>query len=167
MTLQTRRSSTLTMYQHVAEGDDAGEIGDAGGGRRPVSKTRPATTRASYSSLAAASAVMCWPTVFACPFELIWFLKGGRAHQIHIASEQVFQLAHVATYAQRASLVGSEGSCRPRRRHTTPCERSFCTSSAVTPHSASSTSAVCSPSSGGRVTSAGESDSFTGQPTVW
>ena len=29
------------------------------------------------------------------------------------------------------------------------------------------TSAVCSPSSGGRVTSAGGSDSFTGQTTVW
>ena len=51
--------------------------------------------------------------------------------------------------------------------YTTPCARNFRVSSALTPHSAASTSAVCSPSSGGRVTSAGESDSFTGQPTVW
>ena len=36
----------------------------------------------------------------------------------------------------------------------------------ATLHSEASRSSVCSPSSGGRVTLAGESDSFTGQPTV-
>jgi len=51
--------------------------------------------------------------------------------------------------------------------HTTPLSRSRFSSSAPTPHNEPSTSSVCSPNSGGRVTSAGESDSLIGQPTVW
>ena len=50
--------------------------------------------------------------------------------------------------------------------HTTPASRSRFTSSGSTPHSSPSRSAVCSPSNGGRVTTAGESDNFTGHPTV-
>jgi glycosyltransferase involved in cell wall biosynthesis len=51
-------------------------------------------------------------------------------------------------------------------RYSTPASRSRLSSSVSTPQSVPSTSSVCSPSSGGRVISAGESDSFIGQPTV-
>lgn len=50
---------------------------------------------------------------------------------------------------------------------TTPSDFIRANSSAATPHSSRRTSSECSPSSGGRVMSAGESDSFTGHPTVW
>ena len=52
-------------------------------------------------------------------------------------------------------------------RYTTPSSRRRRTSSASTPHNSPSSVSVCSLSSGGRVTLAGESESFTGQPTVW
>jgi len=50
---------------------------------------------------------------------------------------------------------------------TMPSSLSRFTSAGSRPHSAPSSSAVCSPNSGGRLTSAGESDNLTGQPTVW
>jgi hypothetical protein len=50
--------------------------------------------------------------------------------------------------------------------YTTPASRNRCSAAESTPQSDASTSPVCSPSIGGRVISAGESDSLIGQPTV-
>ena len=50
--------------------------------------------------------------------------------------------------------------------HTTPACFIRATSSALTPQISDNSSSVCSPSSGGRVISAGESDSLIGDPTV-
>src|SRR5438105_10777580 len=49
---------------------------------------------------------------------------------------------------------------------TTPSSRSRFTSSGASPQSPLSKASVCSPSNGGRLTSAGESDNLIGQPTV-
>ncbi len=68
------------------------------------------------------------------------------------------------------SACGSRQSrhriCGAFRHHTTPSSRRRRTSSGSRPHSSPSSASVCSPSKGGRVTAAGDSDSFTGQPTV-
>jgi hypothetical protein len=50
--------------------------------------------------------------------------------------------------------------------YTTPVSCNRLNASASTPHNDPNTSSVCSPSSGGRVIVAGESDSLIGQPTV-
>jgi len=50
--------------------------------------------------------------------------------------------------------------------YTTPVSCSLFSASGSTSQSDASTSSVCSPSKGGRVISAGESDSLIGQPTV-
>src|SRR5690349_17704758 len=49
---------------------------------------------------------------------------------------------------------------------TTPLSRSRFTSSGAIPQSSLNNESVCSPRSGGRLTSAGESDNLIGQPTV-
>ena len=53
------------------------------------------------------------------------------------------------------------------RAQTTPSSCNRFRSAGPVPHSAASTASVCSPSSGGRLTATGESDSLMGQPTVW
>src|ERR1043166_4493603 len=53
-----------------------------------------------------------------------------------------------------------------RLRHTTPSWRIRLVSSRATPHRSASSTSVCSPSIGGRVTVTGESESLSGQPTV-
>jgi hypothetical protein len=53
-----------------------------------------------------------------------------------------------------------------RSAYTTPVSCSLFSASGSTSQSDASTSSVCSPSKGGRVISAGESDSLIGQPTV-
>jgi hypothetical protein len=50
--------------------------------------------------------------------------------------------------------------------YTTPVRRSSANAAASRPQSDLKTSSVCSPNNGGRVISAGESDSLIGQPTV-